>query len=269
MDLILQAALVDLLGEQQRVGGGGADHSRFEVDHHLDLLVGVAGAHRDGHGAELLAAGLESDARCPQPVAGCDLDAVFGGDTGDLIAARKHRGPVVDVLFGIGDDDGLSRGAGRGVNTDDLFLRYSLDPERVGVAQVRFVGKRDFLEIFGCGDAFKSRFFVQFAVIISAGQNALDLLVDKRKLLFIDLHGIYLVLSVDSCMSFTDFKTGEKCFFICIRQTRWYSLFNLLQNGFPLQAELAGTGRNAEHDDIEKLRGAKRRADLFPVHSNA
>ena len=75
-DLVAHAALLYLLGEQQRVARRGTDNRCLEVNHELELLLGVAGAHGHDHGAELLGARLKSDAGRPEAVARGDLDAV-------------------------------------------------------------------------------------------------------------------------------------------------------------------------------------------------
>ena len=76
MNLVAQVALGDLLGEKQRVGAGGADDRGLQILHHLQLLLGVARPHGNGHGAQALGAQLETDAGRPQAVARGDLDAV-------------------------------------------------------------------------------------------------------------------------------------------------------------------------------------------------
>ena len=76
-NLILQAAPVDFLRQQQRIGRGGADDRGLQIDHHLQLLFRVAGAHGNRHGAQLFTAGLEADAGSPQAVARGYMDAVL------------------------------------------------------------------------------------------------------------------------------------------------------------------------------------------------
>ena len=105
-DLVPDTALFNLLCQKKGIGGCGAEDGGLHVLHHLDLLVGISGAHRDGHGAQLLTAVLEADAGSPQTIAGRDLDAVFVGDARHFVAALEHLAPVIDVLGGVRNNDG-------------------------------------------------------------------------------------------------------------------------------------------------------------------
>ena len=62
----------------------------------------LPGPNGNGHGAQALGAQLETDAGRPQAVARGDLDAVERGDARHLVAAGELRGPVDDVLLGVG-----------------------------------------------------------------------------------------------------------------------------------------------------------------------
>ena len=108
VDLVRDAALLDLFRQKKSVGRRRAQNCGLKVHHHLQLLVGVAGSHGDRHRAEFLTAVLEADTCSPQAVSGRDMNAVLFGDSGKLIAALEHLAPVVDVLGGIGNDDGHS-----------------------------------------------------------------------------------------------------------------------------------------------------------------
>ena len=136
LNLVAQAALLDFLAEQQRVARSRTQHRGLEIDHHLDLFLGIAGPHGHRHGAELLAACLEPDSRSPQAVTWRNLHTVFLGDTRVLVAARELRRPVVDVFLGVGDHDRRARRARRRVNAHDFAGRDGNRPERVGRAQV-------------------------------------------------------------------------------------------------------------------------------------
>ena len=111
VDLVAQAALVDLFGEQQRIRAGRGNDRGSQVLHHLQLLVGIAWTGRDGHGAQALATELKADAGCPQAVTWGYLHAVFIRDAGDPIAAGEHVGPVVHVPPRVGNDDRRARRA--------------------------------------------------------------------------------------------------------------------------------------------------------------
>ena len=112
IELVAQAALGDLLCQQQGVARGRGDNGRAQVLHHLELFFGVARAHGNGHGAQALGAQLETDAGRPQAVARGNLDAVLRGDAGRAIAAGEHLGPVINILLGVGDDHGRAGSAG-------------------------------------------------------------------------------------------------------------------------------------------------------------
>ena len=111
VDFIPDTAPLDLLSEEQSIGGCGAEDCGLQVHHHLQLLLCVAGSHRNRHRAELLAAVLETDARGPETVARSDVDAVLVRDARCLIAALEHLAPVVDILGCIRDDDREACGA--------------------------------------------------------------------------------------------------------------------------------------------------------------
>ena len=106
---LLQAYLIpdtsfgDLLRKKERVRRSGTKHGRFHIDHHSDLLVGVAGTHRDRHCAELLASELESDPRRPQTVSGGYVYSVELRYSRHFVASRKHQRPIVYILLGVGD----------------------------------------------------------------------------------------------------------------------------------------------------------------------
>ena len=196
VDLVLDAALFDLLGEEQGIGGCGAEDGGLHVDHHLELFVGVAGTHGDGHGAEFFRACLEADARGPQTVTGSDVDAVFLRDAGGLIAAGEHGGPVIHVFCRVGDDDRKAGGARGGVDADDVFLRSRHEAQGVGVTQVCLFGERQGLELFLCGDAGDAGRLELFAVETACFDQRVDLVVDLLQLQFRDFHGELLLSTV-------------------------------------------------------------------------
>ena len=121
------------------------------------------------------------------------LDAVPVGDAGDLIAPGEHRGPVVHVLRGIGNNHGLSRRAGGGLDAYDLLVRNRLDAPGIRVAQVGLVREGNLFKIFRAVHAGNPGFFVHLAVIVTAGQNPFDLLVHQGQLGIVDSHVIPLL----------------------------------------------------------------------------
>ena len=188
-ELVADALLGDALGKQKGVARGGAQHRGLQVDHHAQLLFGVARAHGDGHGAKALGAELEADARGPQAVAGRDVDAVELGAADRLVAAGEHLGPVVDVLLGVGDDDGCAGGAARGVDAHDLLVRHRLDAQRVRLAQIGLLGEGKALEALLVGDLGDVDVGelprVERAALLDGG----ELLQDRVELERLHLHG--------------------------------------------------------------------------------
>ena len=56
-------------------------------------------------------------------------------------AAHHHRGPHLQVLLRVSDDDGLAGGAAGGVQAHDLLHRAGEQPEGIGVAQIGLHGE--------------------------------------------------------------------------------------------------------------------------------
>ena len=111
MNLVFDSALLDFLRQKKSVGGSGAEDGGLHVHHHLKLLLGIAGTHRNDHSAEFFGTVLETDTGSPETVAGCDVNAVLIGDAGGLIAALEHLAPVVNVFCSVRNDDRKACGA--------------------------------------------------------------------------------------------------------------------------------------------------------------
>ena len=148
LDLVLDAALFNFLGNQQRIARSSGEHRGFHVDHELQLLFGIARTHGDSHGAQKLATSLEADASRPQAVTRRNLNAIGRRHPSVLVATRELDGPVLDVLLGVRDDDRRTGRARRGVDADDLLLRNGSQSKRISLAQIAFVSERQLLEIF-------------------------------------------------------------------------------------------------------------------------
>ena len=151
-ELVTDALLGDTLGQKQGVRRGGAQDGGLQVLHHAQLLLGVARAHGDGHGAHALGTELEADTCGPQAITRRDVDAVFTRAADGTVAAGEHLGPVVNVLLGVRDDD---RGAGRarrGVDANDFFVGNRLDSQGIRLAQVCLLGEGKLLEVLLCAD---------------------------------------------------------------------------------------------------------------------
>ena len=111
MNLVLDSALLDLLSQKESIRGSGAEDCGLHVHHHLELLLGIAGSHRNDHSAEFFSTVLETDTGSPETVAGCDMNAILIGDAGGLIAALEHLAPVVNVFCSVRNDDRKACGA--------------------------------------------------------------------------------------------------------------------------------------------------------------
>ena len=197
MDLVRDAALLDLLREKERIRGSGAQNGRFEIHHHLQLLVSVAGSHRNCHCAKFLAAVLETDSCCPEAVTGRDMDAVLFGDARKLIAALEHLAPVIYVLGGIRDDHGHAGRAGGRVDTDHFILFAGHESQRIRLAKILLLGKRKLQEFFHSADVIDAGLLEALSVEIVSGDQTLDLMVYLCQLFFINLH-FYILLNPGS-----------------------------------------------------------------------
>ena len=160
----------------------------MKIQHHLYLLFGVAGACRYRHCAELFRACLKSAARSPKAVCHGDLHAILRRDARGLVAARKHRTPILHVFRGIRDYDRLScRTRGR-VDAHDFAVRDGLYPKRVGVSQRGFIRKRETLEVLLTADAGDAGFSVDICIVAAGGDYALYLRIDLPELSIVKFH---------------------------------------------------------------------------------
>ena len=146
-ELVADAFLGNALGQKQGVRRGGAQDGGLQVLHHAQLLLGVARAHGNGHGAHALGTELEADACGPQAITRRDVDAVFARAADGTVAASEHLGPVVNVLLGVRDDDGGAGRARRGVDANDFFVGNRLDSQGIRLAQVCLLGEGKLLEV--------------------------------------------------------------------------------------------------------------------------
>ena len=129
------------VGQRQHVGRRGHDHRGAELLDELDLLLGVAAAHRDHRGAERLAAVVGAEAAGEEAVAVGVEDDVLAARAGHAQRARHDRGPALDVALGVADHGGTAGGAGRGVHTHHLGHRHREEAVGVVVAQVLLGGE--------------------------------------------------------------------------------------------------------------------------------
>ena len=187
-ELVADAALGDFLSQQERVGTGGAEHGGLQILHHAQLFLGVAGAHGNGHGTQVLGAQLKADARRPQAVTGGDLDAIGIRDARGLVTAGELDSPVRHVLLRVRHDDRRARGAGRRVDAHDFLIGHGLQAQRVHAAQVVLLGERQLLEIFLGSHVGEVDALVLHGVERRARFQSLELLLDERELVGGHLH---------------------------------------------------------------------------------
>ena len=219
MDLVRDAALLNLLRQKERIRGSGAQNGRFEIHHHLQLLVGVAGSHGNRHRAELLTAVLETDAGPhgnrhraelltavletdagrPETITRGNVNAVLCGHACELIAALEHLAPVIYVLGGVGDDHGHTGCAGGRVDADHFLLFAGHKSQRIRFAKVLLLGKGKIQEVLHCADVVDAGFLEALSIEIVSGDQTLDLMIHLCQLLFVNLHFYFLLLSSYSC----------------------------------------------------------------------
>ena len=198
-DLVVDAAGLDFLGQKQGIRRGCSQDGGLHVAHELQLLFGVARTHGDGHRTNAFGARLEADARGPQTVAWGDLDTVLVGDARHFVAAREQGCPVVNVLLGVGDDDGRTRGARAGMDADDLFFGDGGKSQGVSLAKIGLLGEGDVLEVFlsldGCGIEVGVLLGIESRTLFKVGK----LFLQQVELHFVELHDNPVPSLFDCC----------------------------------------------------------------------
>ena len=116
------------------------------------------------------------------------MNAVGRGDTCRLVTTGEHRCPVIDVLLGVGNHDRRTRRAGRGMDTHDLLFGHSRQTERVDLAQVRLLGKRELPEVVGSAHIGQVDPFELARIEGRAVLQRLELLRDQTELLVGEFH---------------------------------------------------------------------------------
>lgn len=116
------------------------------------------------------------------------MDAVARGNARHLIAAFKHKRPIADVFFCIGNDNRRTGSTGRRMDPNHLFIRYGLQPQWIGIPQIPFPGKRKFFKILLALYRIRvdSRKF--FTVKSALTHQPFDLCLDQTKLFFFHFH---------------------------------------------------------------------------------
>ena len=147
IQLIADSSFIDFLRQKQCIRRCRSKDGRFQIHHHLNLLICITRSHRNCHCAKLLTACLESDSRRPQTITGCNLNMVFVCDACGFIASCKHNRPVIHILCCIRNDDRLTCRSGRRMDSYHLLIRYRLDPKWISIPKIRLAGERKLLEL--------------------------------------------------------------------------------------------------------------------------
>ena len=74
------------------------------------------------------------------------------------------------------------------MNSYNLLFGHCLNTERIGVSQVRLIGKGDFLKVLGGLHSVYAERLILFAVVVSAFEYSLNLSVNEFKLFLIYFH---------------------------------------------------------------------------------
>ena len=131
-----------LVNEVQEITGRAADGGDIEILEDHDLALGVAAGNGNDRGAQRLRAVMRAQPAGEKAVAIGILNDVPAMQTAGRETAAHDVGPDINVLLGVGDDDGLAGGAGRGVQPDDIAHRRCEQPERIAVPKVGLVAER-------------------------------------------------------------------------------------------------------------------------------
>src|SRR5699024_1685847 len=120
------------------VRGGAAEEGGVQIDHELNLTVGVARRGRDGQTADLVRTAIQSGTAREQAVTVADLHHVV------LVSARRHDGagaaffPEIQVFLGIEGNHAFAGRAGSGLNAHAIGEGESQKSVRVRLPQVVF-----------------------------------------------------------------------------------------------------------------------------------
>ena len=175
----VQTNLLGDLHHVDEVGGRAADRGDVEVlDHHAQLL-GVAAAHRDDRGADFLHALVGTHAAGEEAVTVANHRDVLVGTAAHQEAAGSRLAPDVQVILSIGHHNRLAGGAAGGVNANNLRLRNCVQSIRIGIPQIRLLGKgelrqvRKLAEVFGLHAQLVHRLGIERAVLVRMLQDEL------------------------------------------------------------------------------------------------
>jgi len=140
--LELDARLRRLVNQVEKVAGGAADGRDAKILHHHQLAGRVAPGNRDDRCAQRLGAVVRAQPAGEQAVAIGILDDVALVQPAGGQAAQHDIGPNLHILLGVGDDNGLARGAAGGVQPHDLPHRAGKQAKGIRVAQIVLPGER-------------------------------------------------------------------------------------------------------------------------------
>ena len=143
----VDALLLPLVEDVQKVGRRARDRRDAEVLHQHDLAVGVAAGDREDGAAVGLGAVVQPQAAGEEAVAVGDLDDVVRRHAAHREAAHHAVLPDLDVVPGVRDADRLAGRARGAVVADDLAVRRRLEAGRVFVPEVRLHRERQELDV--------------------------------------------------------------------------------------------------------------------------
>ena len=150
-----------------------------EVLDELYLPQGVTCCGRHGEHPQFLGSILESQTASEHSVAGGILEDIIGTQAYHPQISGHLVCPLVQVLLGMENDGGVTRSAGRGMQTHAVAKWHASHPERIGRAQVVLRSERQFpyvvqrLDILG-GDACLSKLLAVEFIVHAVAHSLLE-----------------------------------------------------------------------------------------------
>jgi len=134
--LFPQMGAIYLFRQEQGHRGRGPEAGNLKIHKHLQVKIQIARPHRNGQGAEQLAAELKTGPGCPQPVSHGDLNPIQRRQPGQFIAAGHLQAEHVDIFPGIGQYFPLAGRAAGGVHPHHVALGHAEQRQGIAFAQI-------------------------------------------------------------------------------------------------------------------------------------
>ena len=178
LDFIAQPLLVNGFRQILRIRRRAAQNGGFQIDHELQLTLGIARRHGQRQTAYLAGTAVQTKAAREQAVAIGYLNDVFSGAAGSNDGARAAVFPQVDVGLRIESNHTTAGGAGGGVDTYAVSQRSTEQTIGIRIAQVGFGQERQLVQIVYALDVIgrKAFFFHLLTVVGHIVPYMLDLL---------------------------------------------------------------------------------------------